>query len=114
MVRSTQRPILISLRAKWGRRKESIRSSGCHRESKRSLEYTATCSNEQTLHVQIFQQFIDQQGGPDHGFEESHYAHPECGGMTNVIDQRAEKPETIDRRRTASINHFLFARLPFC
>src|SRR5512138_449576 len=113
MVRFTQHLIQISRPAKWGRQKESIRSSGCHRESKRSLEYIAVCSNEQTLHVQIFQQFIDQQGGPDDGFEEPHYAHPECGGMTNVIDQRAEKPKAIDRRRTTSIDHFLFARLPF-
>src|SRR5512145_194960 len=110
MVHSTQPPILISRRVKWGRRKESTRSSGCHREAERSLEHVAVCSNEQALHVQIFQQFIDQQGGPDHGFEESYYAHPECGSMTDVIDQRAEKPEAIDRRRTASIDHFLFAR----
>src|SRR5512138_2971784 len=113
MVHSTQPHILISLRAKWERRKESIRSSGYHSTSETIVGARLSVLQQSTLHIQIFQQFIDQQGGPDHGFEESHYAHPECGGMTNVIDQRAEKPEAIDRSRNASIDHFLSARLPF-
>jgi hypothetical protein len=48
------------------------------------------------LHIEVFQNFVDQHGGPDDAFEDSQHAKPKCCGMAKIVDPCADQAESVD------------------
>jgi hypothetical protein len=44
----------------------------------------------------VRQQLVHQQRGPEQCFDDAEHAHPERGGMLNLIDRRADNSQAVD------------------
>jgi len=58
------------------------------------------------LHFQEFKRFIDQQGRPNEGFEETEDPGPKRRRMLDIVDKRADEAQTIDSAGNTATIHF--------
>ena len=45
----------------------------------------------------MLQRFVDEEGGPDDGFQDSEEARPEVGGVRDVVNDSSDESQSVDR-----------------
>ena len=55
----------------------------------------------------MLQRFVDEEGGPDNGFQNSKKARPEVRGVGDVVNDSSDEPQPVDRAGRCALMHVL-------